>query len=179
MSSLRAIPERHPSVACLGVWLFGVASLLALLPGNASAAPGNAPAAKSAADRYDLAKGCYAVRSLALDRFITKSDGAYSASASSVAQAEPFFMEPPELGRYLFFGPAKDFLAAKGDGTVSPAAEPSPAAEWIVDESGEGFSITSVSQNKSLSAAGDGKLGLGGGGSSPLSWSTDAPNTPR
>ncbi|MGI8461604.1 MAG: peptidase, partial [Solirubrobacterales bacterium] len=149
---------------------------LALLAFFASQ-PTGASAAKPAADRYDLANGCYAVRSLAIDRYIAKTGGAYSASATSAAGAEPFFMEPPELGRYLFYGPAGDFLAAKGDG-VAPASEPSAAAEWIVDEAGEGFSITSVSADKPLAAAGDGKLGLGGAGEfafEPVKGCTDYP----
>ncbi len=121
----------------------------------------SASAATATPDRYDFANGCYAVRSLALDRYIAKGDGGYAASATSAAQAEPFFMEPPELGRYLFYGPAKDFMAATGDG-VEVAAEPSQAAEWEVDESGDGFSITSISGGKPLAANPDGSLALGG-----------------
>ena len=141
-----------------GFALCALAALIALL-----AVPSAAPAATSPApDRYDFANGCYAMRSVALDRYVAKAEDGYAASASSAAEAEPFFMEPPELGRYLFYGPGRDYFVAAGADGVEPAAEPSDAAEWEVKESGDGFSIGSVAAGKPLAANADGSLGLGG-----------------
>lgn len=87
-------------------------------------------------NRYSLAGGCYGLRSETLGRFVTKAGGAYSASAGAVGDAEPFRMQATTLGRYLFYGPSSDFMAAQGGGTVA-APEPSDAADWTVNEDGE------------------------------------------
>ena len=135
----------------------GALAILLALPGGAAAASEAAP------DRYDLANGCYAVRSVALDRYVTKTADGYAASAGARGQAEPFFMEPPELGRYLLYGPARDFLAVNGAGDgVESAAEPSDRAEWAVKEKGTAFTLTSIAAAQPLAVGQDGSLGLGG-----------------
>ena len=143
-----------------------VLALLAIVCAAPLAAPASASAgAEAPTDRYDLANGCFAIRSVALDQHVVKADGGYAASAGSAGQAEPFFMEPPELGRYLFYGRNRDFLAAGAGDVVETDAEPSDAAEWVVEEAGRGaFSITSVSAAKPLATGPDGRLTLGGSG---------------
>ena len=46
-------------------------------------------------------------------------------------------MQATTLGRYLLYRPDRTFLAAQDDGSVAPAPEPSPAADWRVKEAGE------------------------------------------
>ena len=125
------------------------------------AVPAAAPAAtKPAPDRYDFANGCYAMHSLALDRYIAKADGGYAASARArPPRPSPSSWSRPSSAATSSTDPAKDFFAANGDGIeVATDAEPSDRAEWEVDESGDGFSITSISAAKPLAANADGTL---------------------
>ena len=135
------------------VALGAIVALLALL---AATTPASAASPSPEPDRYDFANDCYVVHALGADRYIARSGDGYAATATSAGEAQPFFMKPPELGRYLFYGSARDFLAANGAGDAAvSAAEPSPAAEWIVDEAGNAFSITSVSTGKPLLGEGE------------------------
>ena len=77
--------------------------------------------------RYALAGGCYALKSVAAGRFVTKAaDGRYVASASSAGAAEPFRMQATALGRYLFYGRKGDFMAAGERQTVTVPGVPAP-----------------------------------------------------
>ena len=83
-----------------------------------------------AQDRYALAGGCYGLRSQALDRFVVKNaDGGYEASAASVGAAEPFRMQATALGRYLFYGRSRDFVAFERSEAVP--APPVPATTVV------------------------------------------------
>jgi microsomal dipeptidase-like Zn-dependent dipeptidase len=124
--------------------------LLALPAASAHAAP--APTTGPNA-RYALANGCYELRSKSLNRVVTG----------------PLRMQATDLGRYLFYGRAADFLAADAQGQVKPAAAPSDSADWRVDVSGGAFRVTLPSAGgKALSVTGDGALVLGGSGDAAL-----------
>ena len=96
--------------------LVTVAILIAVL---AAFAPSSAVEQRSASagrlatpeDRYALAGGCYAVRSSA-DRYIIREGDGFAATATTPGDAEPFHFQATDLGRYLLFGTAQDFLAA-------------------------------------------------------------------
>src|SRR4051812_1235301 len=83
-------------------------ALLALARGRAAAQP---------APRYSLVHGCYAWT---------------TATGRSLADAGRVRRQATALGRYLPYRPDSTFLAAQNDGSVSPASEPSPAADWLV-----------------------------------------------
>ncbi len=122
----------------------------------ALAVPAAAPAQDDAA-RYALANGCYALKSQALGRFVAKTqDGGYR--ASSATPAETFRMQATDLGHYLLYGRAGDFLAL-GEESVVPelptlpvttreriesAASPSDKADWRVDGAGGGAFVISL-----------------------------------
>ena len=55
-------------------------------------------------------------------------------------------MQATTLGRYLLYRPDNRFVAARADGTAGPADEPSPAAEWNVEEAGNGAFTLSPSR---------------------------------
>jgi hypothetical protein len=74
--------------------------------------------------RYSLVHGCYA---------LTAADG------HSLADGGHMRMQATALGRYLLYRPDGTFLAAQGDGSVSPASDPSPAADWRVEPAGSGL----------------------------------------
>src|SRR4051794_10465800 len=93
-----------------------------------------APATARAADaptRYSLAGGCYAL--------------------SGVAGGDEVRMQATALGRHLLHRPDRTFLASQDDGSVQPAATPSPAADWRVDDTGGStFSLAPASGGKTL-----------------------------
>ena len=86
--------------------------------GAAAFAPATALAADAPA-RYSLANGCYAV-----------------AGTDGKAIADAVRMKATALGRYLLFSKDGTFVTAQEDGTLAPAAEPSPAADFAVEEAG-------------------------------------------
>ena len=63
-------------------------------------------------DRYDLAGGCYGVQSVHNGAFLARTAGSFAATASTLAGAEPFHFQATDLGRYLLYGTARDFVAA-------------------------------------------------------------------
>src|SRR4051812_48881496 len=86
-------------------------------------APPAAAQGTAAQTRYSLAHGCYS---------LTGADG------RPIANADQLRMQPTALGRYLLYRPDRTFLAAQGDGDVAPAGDASPAADWRVEEAGDG-----------------------------------------
>src|SRR5437870_3190474 len=93
-------------------WLLVVAIALLAWPSAAAAA------AAKPQTRYSLVHGCYALS---------------SAAGRPLAGAAHVRMQATTLGRYLLYLPDRTFLAAQSDGSVSPAADPSPAADWAVE----------------------------------------------
>ena len=67
--------------------------------------------ATRAAGRYALAGGCFALRSEQTGNDVARAAGAYNANAPDSDDAEPFRMQATDLGKYLFYGPAPDFMA--------------------------------------------------------------------
>src|SRR5919107_4126493 len=100
----------------------------------APAVPAQAPPARSLASatgedrRYALANGCYALRGPG--GFVAKALGGYSASAGAAGEGEAFRMQATDLGRYLFYGRDRDFMAAGAAGVVAPPAGANPSPDW-------------------------------------------------
>jgi hypothetical protein len=141
-----------------------------------------------AADRYALAGGCYALKSVATGKFVAKgSDGRYRAMAGGAGAAEPFRMQATALGRYLLYGAQRDFMtagspsplpdpglplpvpglpvastAADGD-PVRSAAGPSPAADWAVDAAGGAFTLALGDERLAVDGSGALVMRSGGG----------------
>ncbi|MEA2375382.1 MAG: hypothetical protein QOD53_1845, partial [Thermoleophilaceae bacterium] len=103
---------------------------IALLAGApAAAAAKQAPAAPT---RYSIANGCY---------------GLHSPPAKTAAHgAERLRMQATTLGSYLLYRPDRTFLAAREDGSVGSADQPSPAGDWRIAEAGGGtFTLSPAS----------------------------------
>lgn len=117
--------------------------------GALAAVPAAGSAAPSAANRYSLAGGCFALK---------------SAAGSAVAGTSRLRMQATALGSYLLYGPDRTFLAAHEDGSVGPAAAPSPAADWRVTAAGPGrFRLSPASApSRALVAGQGGTPALGG-----------------
>src|SRR3954447_8498877 len=106
-----------------------------------------AAAPKARADRYSEAGGCFTL-----------------ASATSGAPApggEQLRFQATDLGSYLLYRTAGDFLAAGAGDTVAPAPQPSPAADWVVEDApGGGFTLSPKSAPDRLLAITGGGLAL-------------------
>ncbi len=116
-------------------------------------AAGTAGAARGAdrPTRYSLANGCWSLA---------------DSAGHAVAGAERLRLQATDLGSYLLYTPGSAFVAAAGDGSVGPVAQPSPAADWVVRDGGPGtFTLSPKSApDQLLVASGSGSLGLGHAG---------------
>jgi hypothetical protein len=74
--------------------------------------------------RYSEAGGCFNLASA--------GSGATAPGGSSLR------FQATDLGSYLLYRQAGDFLAAGAGDTVGPVAQPSPAADWVVEDAGAG-----------------------------------------
>ncbi len=110
--------------------------------------------------RYSIVGGCYALRSQSTGSFVTKAEDGYAATASGVGGAEPFRLQATALGRYLFYGTARDFLALEGE-RVESAAEPSNASDLTVRERGSSFTIANEFSGERVAVGSGGKLSAG------------------
>ncbi|MGH8539085.1 MAG: peptidase M19 [Stenotrophobium sp.] len=117
--------------------------------GNGVLPPGAGPQT-----RYDLAQGCYALKSIPLNSYAVKDgSGAYAATAPNAAGGEAFFMKPTALGKYMFYARDQSYLVANGSSAGS-ATTPGEPADWTVDtaDGGKNFTVFSASANKALAA---------------------------
>src|SRR5690349_18379352 len=64
-------------------------------------------------DRYTIVHGCFALESEA-GNLIAQTGNGYTATAPSLADAEGFRMQATDLGDYLFYGEAADFMGLNG-----------------------------------------------------------------
>ncbi|HEX8104515.1 MAG TPA: hypothetical protein VF533_18000, partial [Solirubrobacteraceae bacterium] len=104
-----------------------------------------APAASAATTptRYSLAGGCYALTGPA---------------GQPLPGGEQLRLQATALGRYLLYRPDRTFLAARPGAAAAPDAQPSPAADWQVEEAGgDAFTLRPASAPESVLAA-DGTL---------------------
>ncbi|MCW2670746.1 MAG: hypothetical protein JWO27_2643 [Frankiales bacterium] len=76
------------------------------------------PRSPSTADRYAPANGCFALRSVASGKLVTRVGSDFAATGS---KGEPFRFQAFDLGKYLLFGSRADFLAT--------TAQPLPTRE--------------------------------------------------
>lgn len=84
-------------------------------------------------NRYTLANSCFALKSVALDRFVTRSNGGYHASAKALADAAAFYLKPSALGKYMLYTRNQSLLAAAGQ-QVQTVNAPRDQPSWDVDE---------------------------------------------
>jgi microsomal dipeptidase-like Zn-dependent dipeptidase len=133
------------------------ASVIAILACWAGTAPAEG-AAPTKLTRYSLAGGCFALRSGQTGGYVAKAAQGYTASAGSIAAAEPFRMQATDLGRYLFYGPSADFMARTTSNGVAAAGEPSDDSDWTVNTDGKAFRITNEFAGRDLAVSAGGVL---------------------
>ncbi|CAA9510114.1 MAG: Sphingolipid ceramide N-deacylase [uncultured Solirubrobacteraceae bacterium] len=114
-----------------------------------------APAAQAAGEQYALVNGCWSLKVKATGGVVGKDGSGYKAGAP----AEAFRMQATDLGKYLLYGRARDFLTDGGSDTVTVAAKASEAAIWRVEPAdGQTFRLSSPSSGRLLAAGPDGTL---------------------
>ena len=82
-------------------------------------------------DRYELAGGCYALRSDTTGKYVARTGSGFASTASALSGAEPFHLQAYDLGKYLLYGTHKDFLS----GPVDQSAN----ADHTAVETGRGY----------------------------------------
>ena len=122
------------------------AAALGLLAGPA--APADASPAKQT--RYSIVHGCFALKPAAGGNLIAQTGAGYTATARGIGAAEPFRMQATDLGIYLFYGPARDFMGLSNGGAVIVETAPSSRAEWTVTGGGGSFRIINVPSGRAL-----------------------------
>ncbi len=110
-------------------------------------------------DRYAMASGCYALRAPS-GAWVARDGGGFAATGARRGAGEPFHFQATDLGRYLLFGSAEDFLAQDttpllGGDAATAASGPSESADWTVRRAGSSYTFTLKSSGDSL-AVGDG-----------------------
>jgi hypothetical protein len=138
-----------------GAALAAACALLGFAAGPASAETG------TTTDRYTIVHGCFALESAAGDLVAQTGDG-YSATAPSLADAESFRMQATDLGKYLFYGEAEDFLGLDegplaGDDVIV-ATTPSGRTTWTVKGQNGNFTIVNQPDALGLAVGGGGEL---------------------
>jgi hypothetical protein len=126
--------------AWLGASAIAVSALLIALAVPARSG-GQAPT------RYAIAGGCYNLAS---------AESGATAPGGTVLR-----FQATELGSYLLYRRSNDFLAAGATDAVGPAAQPSPAADWVVGAAaGGGFTLSPKSAPSKLLAVSANQLVL-------------------
>lgn len=131
-------------------------------PGGQAGAPitSDLPTPTSApSNRFEMANGCFGLRSRQSGKFIVTSGATPAASGSSLAEASGFRMKATALGRYAFFDPQSRWLDA-----ISPADAAAGAGSGATGTGGETASAggDALSLVPPLVPVGDGVNDAGG-----------------
>ncbi len=138
----------------------GVALAAACVAFGVAAAPAGAQTGTTT-DRYSIVHGCFALESATGDLVAQTGDG-YSATAPSLAEAEAFRLQATDLGEYLLYGEAQDFLGldegplAADDVIVATA--PSGRTTWTVDGAQGQFTIVNEPDGLGLAVGNGGEV---------------------
>jgi hypothetical protein len=139
----------------------GKAIAAAAIAACALAAP--AHAATSPPTRYSLANGCWSL--------------APASGGGAIASASQLRFKATGLGSYMLYGTAGDFVAADGAGVVR-AAEPGPAADWLVEGATGSFTLSPRSApDQVLASSGSGLSLVPSPGAGPSAQFTFLPAT--
>ncbi|MGH8506463.1 MAG: peptidase M19 [Stenotrophobium sp.] len=111
--------------------------------------------------RYDMANGCYALKSVAANAYaVHGKDGSYAATGRTDKDGEPLYLKPTALGKYICYATDKSMLAASGS-NVNSVTAPSDAADWTIDSTAPGqYTLLNQTSGKSLATDANGKLVL-------------------
>lgn len=108
--------------------VFVAASLAACAPSSKSSLPAKAFDRDSteARTRYEFANRCVVLQSASNNRYVSQTDGQFSANATLLNSAETFYLKPTSLGSYLLYTSAGQLLntaATPGTNALSAASD--------------------------------------------------------
>ena len=126
------MPARRPLLLSLLLGALGAGSLTAVTSAGTgfttdlalarTAAAGAADTSSAPVEaRYALAGGCWVLKA-SNGRYVARGAEAFAATAASLSAAEPFRFQALDLGKYLLYGTATDYLAAAPDDLGTAAA---------------------------------------------------------
>jgi hypothetical protein len=150
-----------------------LAAACLVLPASAAAsdAGGHVP---SAGDRYTLANGCFGLRSVQTGNYLVRVADGYNASAAAIGGAEPFRMQATDLGSYLVYDSAREFLTRSPllplPNSIVSGAAPEANADWTVTEDGGAFRLSVAGRDLSVGAGGTAATVAAGGGGDAARW---------
>ena len=129
------------------------------VPGSSTAADAT-PRLPKPEDRYALAGGCYGVQALSTAAYLVRDGDGFIAGSQSLDAAEPVHFQATDLGTYLLYGTAKDFVAADEGviGSIVTAVKNSQAGQIV-------GGVTTGTTDEAIDAVRDGlgpATGLGG-----------------
>lgn len=107
-------------------------------------------------DRYNLFNACYALKSTATGRWLTRS----GFTAATKEAAAGWYAKPTALGSYLLLGENERFLGANGSRVVA-VSKPGPTANWTVTEPRNGTFRLRAQNGRYLAASGTNATLLG------------------
>src|SRR3546814_13439112 len=114
---------RH-SVRGISALLFACALVACGSSSPVSSSAQNATPRVEPVTRYDMANACYALQSVTDKTYARRAaNGNYVLAAAVRTAADPFFMKPSALGKYLFYADDESLLAAR---TASGRTDRSP-----------------------------------------------------
>lgn len=100
--------------------------------GDENSGNGSVPA-DAARSRYAFNNQCFALEANGNNRFVTRNGGRYMANADTAEQAEPFFMKPSALGKYLLYNSNRQLVTGNVSVVTNAAlAAASDSAEWTL-----------------------------------------------
>ncbi len=156
---------RRPLLVLLAAVTAATTFLVGVPPAEAQSPADEFPFARprttTPQDRWHMAGGCYTVDALNASASLRRDGGAYTATGDST-DAEPFHFQATDLGIYLLYGTAEDFMGVAGtplNRSVSIAGSPSTSTEWVIDGDGP-FTLSPLDTGESLVADPDGTLRL-------------------
>ena len=94
--------------------------------------------------RYSMNNACFALFSNATSGYVQAAGDGYTATATSVADAEPFFMKPSALGSYMLYNRSRQLLTAGAPASNSALDAASDAAIFTVTGVGDNTAYPAV-----------------------------------
>ena len=111
---------------------------------------GDAAAARS---RSQLANRCFALVSVANERFVAIRGDGYRADERRGQRAAAFFLEPTGIGTFLLQDQGERLLAVGGVGAIERSERPGERAEWRIRRSStRSFELTFTVDGRRLAA---------------------------
>lgn len=83
--------------------------------------------------RYEMANACWVLKANVNGKYLVRDGDGYAATTASPVNAEPFYLKPTALGKYLLYNTDREVLTAGEDGLGNvPSIDAVDGSEWRV-----------------------------------------------